>query len=262
MRSNLSRGWEIIRGRQLGRNVQVFNSDIFIVSYPKSGNTWTKFLIANLISITDVNFNNIDTIIPNIYRNKDKELIKKKQPRFLKSHEYFNPKYKKVIYIARDPRDVAVSYYYYSIKLKFIEKDVKLHDFVAKFLNGNVDCFGSWQENVGSWLGAREKNENFLFLKYEDMLSNTLGELNKISDFLSMNKSIQELNECVEKSSFENMRKLELQNDFESVKSSNNEGLYFMRSGKSGEWREALDKKDSDLIEKQWGDLMKKIGYL
>lgn len=263
MRSNFSRAWEIFRGRQKGRSVQVFDDDVFIVSYPKSGNTWTRFLIANLISgSNDINFNNVNGIIPDIYINQDRTLTKQKSPRFLKSHEYFNPEYKKVIYIVRDPRDVVVSYYLYSIKRNFIKKNVALHEFLETFLQGKVDCFGSWRENVGGWLGAREGAEDFLFLRYEDMLSDTLTELIKISGFLSMDKSLKELNGCIEKSSFDNMRKLELQNDFESVKSQKSEGLYFVRSGKSGGWRDVMEKKDSDLIESKWGELMRKIGYL
>jgi hypothetical protein len=39
-----------IPGKDLaGRNLTVFPDDTFIVSYPRSGNTWTRFWIANLL---------------------------------------------------------------------------------------------------------------------------------------------------------------------------------------------------------------------
>ena len=53
-----------------GRSIKVFESDIFIVSYPKSGNTWLRFLIGNLIYNEDqVLFSNIEEKIPDIYQN-------------------------------------------------------------------------------------------------------------------------------------------------------------------------------------------------
>src|ERR671925_279845 len=116
----LSKGWRrfkyasrILLGRRnAGRNLTVFPDDVFLVSYPRSGNTWTRFLIANLIYPSEpVNFANIESRVPEIYLWRDRDLRKLSRPRILKSHEYFDPRYKKTIYIARDPRDVAVSVY-------------------------------------------------------------------------------------------------------------------------------------------------------
>ncbi len=48
-----------------GRDFEVFDDDTFIVSFPKSGNTWTRFLIANLLHPEEpANFGNIDRLIP------------------------------------------------------------------------------------------------------------------------------------------------------------------------------------------------------
>ena len=48
-----------------GRNLDVFPDDVFLVSYPKSGNTWTRFLVANLAyPATPANFFTINTLIP------------------------------------------------------------------------------------------------------------------------------------------------------------------------------------------------------
>ena len=48
-----------------GRNLRVFPDDVFLVSYPKSGNTWTRFLIANLIyPEKHPDFANINVLVP------------------------------------------------------------------------------------------------------------------------------------------------------------------------------------------------------
>ena len=53
-------------GRDIAdRNVAVYPDDTFIVSYPRSGNTWTRFLIANLLHPEiEIGFANIDSVVP------------------------------------------------------------------------------------------------------------------------------------------------------------------------------------------------------
>src|SRR6202047_4436661 len=81
----------VLTGRQMaGRNVTVFPDDIFLVSYPRSGNTWTRFLLGNLIfSGGPVTFSNIESRIPEIYFNRDRAMRRLSRPRVLKSHECF-----------------------------------------------------------------------------------------------------------------------------------------------------------------------------
>src|SRR5215469_6269647 len=95
-----------------GRTLAVFADDTFIVSYPRSGNTWTRFLIANLLHPEQpASFANIERLIPDCEAQSSRYMKRASRPRIIKSHEYFDPRYKKVIYIVRDPRDVALSYY-------------------------------------------------------------------------------------------------------------------------------------------------------
>ena len=150
-------GW-----RPPGRAVQVRADDTFIVSYPKSGNTWVRFLIGSLCSAQTVDFSGIRTILPDIYLSTGKVLAKLRRPRLLKSHEYFDPRYRKVLYVVRDPRDVAVSYWHHYRRTQLIAADFALADFVSMFMNGELDPYGTWREHVGSWLGARRQHR-FLF---------------------------------------------------------------------------------------------------
>src|SRR5438874_11935634 len=111
-----------------GRAATVYPDDVFLVSYPKSGNTWVRFLIANLISDIPVTFLNIEQRIPSIYILPDRALRAMPKPRVLKSHECFVPRYRNVIYIVRDPRDVAVSYYHYNLKKRVLPPDCSLDE--------------------------------------------------------------------------------------------------------------------------------------
>ena len=93
-----------------GRRVTVFPDDTFLVSYPKSGNTWVRFLLANLIHPNEkVSFSNINRLLPAPGVLSKRFLRTLPRPRILKSHEPFDARFKKVIYLVRDPRDVAVS---------------------------------------------------------------------------------------------------------------------------------------------------------
>ena len=121
-------------GRQaLGEDVLSYDDDVWIVSYPKSGNTWTRFLIANLVSGGElVDWSNIEQRVPDIYITKDVKLRKFARPRYLKSHEAYRPSYRRVVFIVRDPRDVAVSYYHFVRKTNMLPPDATMDDFMKK----------------------------------------------------------------------------------------------------------------------------------
>ena len=80
---------DILMDTRKGRYLTVLPDDIFIVSYPKSGNTWMRFLIGNLLFQDEpITFSNIELKVPDIYRNNNRKLLKISSPRILKSHEY------------------------------------------------------------------------------------------------------------------------------------------------------------------------------
>ena len=89
--------------------------------------------------------------------------------RLFKSHSPFSVSFPNIIYIVRDPRDVAVSYYYYRIKRGIIARDTSIEEHVDEFLSG-LHTFGSWKQHVGGWLGACQNEPTFHWLRYEDIL--------------------------------------------------------------------------------------------
>jgi len=255
----------ILGSRIAGREVKLFPDDVMVTSYPKSGNTWTRFLIANLITDKDVTFKNIEEIIPDIYQWGEKYLGSVTKPRVLKSHEYFDPRCKKIIYIVRDPRDVAVSYWYHQLKFGSISEGVMMDDFVDKFIAGKLDPFGSWGQNVGSWLGASEGDENFLLIRYEDLLKNSMSTMELISAFLNLNHSPERIAQAIERSSLSNMKSMEkLQaSDWKVLnKKHHKKDMPFVRQGKEGGWKNTLSDMSAARMEQRWGTLMRRLGYL
>jgi Sulfotransferase domain len=112
-----------------GRNFAVRHDDTFLVSYPRSGNTWTRFLIANLLHPNkSVSFANIEHLIPDCEAMSSRYLKRLSSPRVIKSHEYFDHRYKKVVYIVRDPRDVVLSYHSFQRKYHQSSMIIRSHD--------------------------------------------------------------------------------------------------------------------------------------
>lgn len=245
------------------RNLAVFSDDIFIVSYLRSGNTWTRFLVANLMHEHEpVTFSNIERVIPDIHAQSRRYLKSIPRPRILKSHEYFDPRYKKLIHIVRDPRDVVLSYYNFQRKYRHIGDGYPMEAYVDRFVAGELNDFGSWGENVLSWLATRHDSPSFLLLRYEDIVKETTRELAKIAAFLGIEPTPERLAKAIERSSAERMRRLEQKegDGWVSTKGRRKD-IPFIGPAKSGRWKSELPDGSVSKIESAWGPLMKTLGY-
>jgi len=267
----LAAAGRVLAGRQLaGRGVTVYPDDVFLVSYPRSGNTWTRFLLGNLIDQNDpVTFSNIESRIPEIYFNRDRPMRQLPRPRLLKSHECFQPHYPRVIYVVRDPRDVAISFYHHNVKARNIPDGYPMESFVPRFIAGEFDRkFGSWRDNVLSWITLRGKKETFLLLRYEDMKADTPGSLLRIGAFLELcglrdiDCAPQALRRAIELSSPERMRELEKREGGKWVLTKDTRSdKPFVRSAKAGGWKAQLTAESVEAIESAWGEVMHDLGY-
>ena len=248
-----------------GRNLAVYPDDTFIVSYPRSGNTWTRFLVANLVHPEQpVTFANIERLIPDCEALSSRAVKRVPRPRIIKSHEYFDPRYKKVIYIVRDPRDVALSYYDFSRKYRHIEDQYPLTSYVSDFVAGRLSSadWGTWGENVASWVHTRNGRPGFLLLRYEDMLSHAERELARVACFLGVESTAELLATARERSSADRMRSLEATQAEQWVSTKNKRSdIPFVRTAAAGLWKEKLPDSSIAEIESAWGPLMKSLGY-
>lgn len=247
-----------------GHNLVPCPDDTFIVSYPKSGNTWTRFLIANLLHPEpNLTLLDMERLVPAVDGQTRRFFRTMPRPRVIRDHGPFNPLYKNVIYIVRDPRDVVVSAYNFVLKATIVDENYPIATFVNEFVRGARSAVGSWGENVASWLATRGNTPRFLLLRYEDMLSETSRELGKIASFLGMTVSAERLAEAVSRSSADNMRKLEKMHGdkWAQNKHMKRKDIPFVRSAKAGGWQAVLPKTAVAEIESAWGPLMTKLGY-
>ena len=246
-----------------GRNLTVYADDTFVVSYPRSGNTWTRFLVANLIHPEEqATFANIEQFIPDCEAMSSRYVKRVPRPRIIKSHQCFDSRYRRVIYMARDPRDVVVSQYHLHRKRNLIADQFPLSEFVGRFLAGQTCLYGSWGEHVASWLTTRHGQPGFLLLRYEDMIDNTARELSKVDSFLGLATSPHSIMQAVERSSADTMRQLEkLQGQLFTSTKDTRQDIPFVRTAKPGGWRSELTEECARQIDEAWGDLMQRLGY-
>lgn len=259
---------EILLGKKTaGRFLTVFPDDVFLVSYPRSGNTWTRFLIGNFVYQDEpVTFTNVESRIPEIYLSPDRVLRRLPRPRMLKSHECFDPRYKRIIYIVRDPRDVVISYYHYAVKINWIEPEYPIARFVPRLIDGEFDVRGgwaaSWSDHVMSWVCLRSASDGFLFLRYEDMIQDAERELGKVARFLKFPPTPERIARAVQLSSADHMRKLEKKEAQQwQLTQNTRQDKPFIRAAKSGNWENVLSPASVEAIESAWGEAMRSVGY-
>jgi hypothetical protein len=257
--------WKYLLGKDLaGRNLAVFPDDTFIVSFPRSGNTWIRFLIANLAHPdTVVSFANIERLIPDTSSQSSRTLKRTPRPRVVKSHEYFDARYPKVIYVVRDPRDVALSYYDFSRKYRHFDDSCSLEQYVSTFVRAVPwSTWGTWGEHVGSWIFSRGRSPNFLLVRYEDLKRDPPAALERIAEFMGLAASPERLAHALEVSSADRMRELEKSQSQQWIATKGKrDDIPFVRGAKAGSWRTALPRSSVIEIESAWGDLMLALGY-
>ncbi|KAJ8309367.1 hypothetical protein KUTeg_014241 [Tegillarca granosa] len=136
-------------------------------------------------------------------------------PRILNSHLLFHQlpedliKQKcKIVFIDRDPKDVAVSFYHHHKKLKNYEYEGKWENYLYMFLEGKVD-FGSWFDYTLQWSKVIKERKDipFYVIHYEEMLKNNMLETSKLANFLGIKKDVNLFQSINELCKFDAMKK-------------------------------------------------------
>ena len=217
--------------------------DIFIVTYPRSGTTWMQMILYQLTTDGNMDFPHIYEYCPWFERSSRSGLgfEARPSPRLFKSHLPYKKIPKgpcKYIYVARDGRDVAVSYYHLYRSHSGFEGTFT--EFFNRYLRGKVE-FGSWFEHVQGWW--RHRNDpNVLFLRYEDLLDDLEGGLRKIIAFCGFDIAPERWPTILERCGFGFMKQHESQFDPSTgaLWEQGVKGNAFLRTGRAGDWRSQL----------------------
>ena len=247
-----------------GRTATIFQDDRLIVSYPRSGNTWLSFLLTNLTHPYEpTTFLNLDLRCPDIYQHSDRYLLGLPRPRLMKSHEPFDGRYGRVVYLVRDPCDVALSYHRFLVKTRAIDESLPLSEFVDGFLAGKWDSSrGAWGAHVGSWLGTRPSDDSLLLLRYEDLHRQPEEQLARVADFLEIPNSHEACARAVSLATPGRMRELEAAeaNRVPELKATRRE-IPFVGPAEVGLGSVELDAADQSRIVIRWPEVMDELGY-
>ena len=167
--------------------LRVRPSDVFVSSYPKSGTTWLQ-QICHLLAHEGVQGEQaIVDSVPWVEAHAMAEkpslaaLEARTARRWMQIHAPWSLAPKgagaRYLYVARNPRDVAVSFFYHQrAKQRDPDYSGDFSHFVDAFVRGQVP-FGSWFEHVRAWWERSQTHTDVLFLRYEDMLADLSREL-------------------------------------------------------------------------------------
>tara|TARA_Y100001970_G_scaffold12515_1_gene14304 strand:+ start:665 stop:1510 length:846 start_codon:yes stop_codon:yes gene_type:complete len=278
---------------------------IWLASYPKSGNTWVRSIIASLIYTNNgiFDFSLLDKIkqFPSKIFFKDisnnlsdfNEIAKHwitaqdfinldNQVKFLKTHHIkckignYNFTDKKntlaTIYIVRDPRNLVSSISnHYSKSLKDSKNFLLTPKYIAGFKkDGGLDknsiktLLGTWKEHYQFW---KKNNENFLLIKYEDLIKDTYSELINIINFLNKFMKIEtneiKIKNILDTTNFNYLKNLEKEGKFnENAYENIDNKKEFFQLGPNNKWENILEDKIKDEIEEKLSNEMKELGYI
>jgi hypothetical protein len=230
-------------------------SDMFFAAYPKSGTTWARFVLFEMLSGMPSGFKATNQQMPGVGLHHNALRLLPNGGRLVASHEYFRKDYHRTIYMVRDARDVLLSEFAFLSALEYYTDD--LDSFVKTFLFTVVSAYGPWHKNVTSWLDSPiASNGNMMLVRYEDLRKDPVPLFAQMADFLGANVSEEKIRQAVENNSIQNMRKKE---DKEPVRASI-KGR-FVRDGKVRGWVSKLTPEQVALIDKIAGPTLQRLGY-
>ena len=232
----------------------IYPDDIFVVSYPRSGNTWVRQMIALLKHPgLDLTKDQVDDYVPDPYYDQ-RAMDSMVRPRVIKSHEPYTSDYPRVIYLYRDGRDCMVSWY--DMETKLVRYKGSFNDFVLSCLSNSYGNWGSWQDHVRSWILVRHDTPT-LKVQYEALCENPYQGLRDIASFLRLRVDDEKIEGAILGSRRE-VRQLFLRNNRPEVWS---KGFRGGVKGGPGKWREMFSDKLLELYWKYAGDVMEELGY-
>uniref|UniRef100_A0A8C9PKM1 Sulfotransferase n=1 Tax=Spermophilus dauricus TaxID=99837 RepID=A0A8C9PKM1_SPEDA len=237
------------------QSFQAWPDDVLISTYPKSGTTWLSEILEMIYQGGDLGKCHrapiymrvpfLEFKVPGVPTGLE-TLKDTPAPRLLKTHlplgllpQSLLDQKVKVIYVARNAKDVAVSYYNF-YKMAKVHPDPGTWDsFLEKFMDGQVS-YGSWYQHVQEWWEL-SRTHPVLYLFYEDLKENPKSEIRKILEFLGHSVSEETVDHIIQHTSFKEMKKNPMAN-YSTLPTElmDHDISPFMRKGIVGDWKSAF----------------------
>jgi hypothetical protein len=267
-------------------------SIVWIAAYPKSGNTWVRIFLANLltagdtaVSINDLPFrlhagsralfdelagidssdlseDEITRLRPLVYRQLAATL---EAPICVKTHDRYQATLfeadatRVALYLIRNPLDVAVSYAHHDGLTIDRVIDRMADECFSMAGPGRLHVrqqVGGWSTHVESWCGAQLP---VAVVRYEDLRADGATWFARIAEQAGVPADADRIHTAMEFSSFERLREQEQREGFAETPTP---GGSFFRSGRAGGWRDVLNRGQIDRIIHDHGAVMQRVGYL
>ncbi|XP_049875169.1 sulfotransferase 1C4-like isoform X2 [Pectinophora gossypiella] len=279
------------------RTMPLRPDDIFVVSFPRSGTTWTQELV--WLIENDMNFEKAKSIpltdrypfledfiyasatrmaarndpaklkmLEEILKPAPERLAATPSPRFIKSHLPLSllPEgtldTARVVYVARDPRDVAVSFYHFLKSFPHNGLTASFKEYYDLFIN-DLEMWSPIFEHVKeAW--QQRHHPNMLFLFYEE-LSKDLGAVaRRVADFLGKQYTDEQYASLLDHLKFDNFQKNTAVDitDLKKFGLLDSKGQNFIRKGKTGAWRDNFDEEMIQRTEQWMADNMRDTDLL
>lgn len=234
-----------------------FKDDVFVISYPKSGRTWLRLLIAKFLveqyslssnfmldtryvcwkaKVPSICFRHADSFIINVETDLDKEFYVK---------DVFQNK--KIVFLTRDISDILVSLYYH---YRYREK--KYNGNISDFIRHGGFGIARIVRFYNVWFGYMRGRDDVIKINYEDLHSDTAEILKKVLRFSGIKTLDDEfVRRSVKYCAFEKMRKMEKRKEHKSEVLSwtgDDDRGRKVRKGRPGESRKELGSEDMDFV--------------
>lgn len=243
--------------------------DIYICGYPRSGNTMLSRLLGDLLNSPVTGMGSAHPIAEEGLDRPGPFTIRQLHLRisYDASHTTMVPdartlavkqwnKDKKICFVLRDPRDVAVSAWKYW-EIESLEKTIHcMGEGIAPV------GFGSWQKFVGDWLQAPVY---YVVVRYENLVQDAYMCCMALKSILFLNGidllPDRDIDAVVARQSFE-ARKAEIASaPADKYMYGRDVQLKAMRKGIAGDWCNHFTRKHGEMAEEYFGELMRKLHY-